>query len=111
MGLKTKNYEVKSMGITLPEAYAIIRETATSGANGYAKFAIHTTRELASNKTIKPFEEIRVDFVVNRNANDRETAYAIAKGQKEELHYNEETQKVEKIVKNMPFYGWEDDIV
>ena len=111
MGLKTTNYEVKSMGVTLPEAYAIIRETKTSGDSGFAMIAVHTTRELAANKSIKPFEEVRIDFTVDRNANDRETAYTVAKGQKTFKKFNAETKQMEDAIVNMPFYGWEDDIV
>lgn len=111
MGLKTKNYEVKEMGIVLPEAYAIIRETVTSGNKGYAKIAVHTTRELAESKSIRPYEEIRIDFTVDRNANDRATAYAVAKGQKVGTQFNRQTKKREEVIENMPFYGWEDDIV
>ena len=66
---------------------------------------------MAANKNIKPFEEIRVDFDVDRNANDRETAYNVAKGQRVRKKFNEKTKKLEDVVENMPFYGWEDDIV
>ena len=111
MGFKTKNYEVKSMGVVLPEAYAIIRETATNGVKGYAKFAIHSTRELAENKFVKPYEEIRVDFDVNRNENDRITAYKVAKSIVTKKECNLKTGSIEEVQEPMPFYGWEDDIV
>ena len=111
MGLKTKNYEVKEMGVVLPEAYAIIRETVTCGDKGFVKIAVHITRELAADKKVKPFEEVRVDFTVDRNANDRETAYKVAKGQRVRKEFNHGTKRLEDVVENMPFYGWEDDIV
>lgn len=111
MGFKTKNYEVKSMGVVLPEAYAIIRETATNGVKGYAKLAIHSTREMASNKNIKPYEEIRIDFTVNRNENDRITAYKAAKSSILSSILNEHTGVYEDAIIDMPFKNWEDDIV
>jgi hypothetical protein len=66
---------------------------------------------LAANKSIRPYEEIRIDFTVDRNSNDRAVVYALAKGQKVRKKFNRETKKIEEVVENMPFYGWEDDIV
>lgn len=111
MGLKTTNYKVKDMEVVLPEAYAIIRETVTNGNKGYAKIAVHTSRELAENKFVKPYEEIRVDFDVDRNENDRITAYKVAKSIVTKKKHNLKTGSIEEIEEPMPFYGWEDDIV
>ena len=114
MGLKTTNYEVKSMGITLPEAYAIVKDLTTKGNSGFAIIAVQSSRENA-NKVVKgemkALEEVRIDFNVTRETNDRITAYEKAKSQKIVRQWNEETRTMEDVVVSMPFYGWEDDIV
>lgn len=91
MGLKISNYEVKSMGVTLPEAYAIIKNIEIRGDKGSAMFAVQTTRERAL--TMAPIKSVRVEFEVDRTTNAYVTAYqtAIAEGGK--------------------FEGWEGDIV
>ena len=114
MGLKTKNYEVKKLGITLPEAYAIVKDLTVRGKSGYAVIAVQSSRENAEkvvDGTMSALEEHRIDFTVNRDENDRATAYAKAKSQKEVTQFNEETMKLETVTVNEPFYGWEDDIV
>ena len=109
MGLITTNYEVKSRQKILPTAYAVIRETKTKGNSGYAIFAVDETRERAANVNIIPAETVRVDFIVDRNCNDRETAYLKAKSQVEVDDYDEQTGMPIKVLKSMPFYGWIDD--
>lgn len=111
MGLKTKNYTVKAMKTVLPEAYAVIRQTSVVGNKGRAIFAVHINRELASDMQVKPFEEVTITFDINRNENDRVTAYNVAKGERLEDQYNENTGVFEKALVKMPFYGWKDDIV
>ena len=114
MGLKTKNYEVKKLGITLPEAYAIVKDLTVRGKSGYAVIAVQSSRENAEkvvDGTMSALEEHRIDFTVNRDENDRATAYAKAKGQREVTRFNEGTNRMETVTVNEPFYGWEDDIV
>ena len=109
MGLKTTNYEVKNLGIVLPEAHAIIKDLMVKGQNGYAIFAIQSSRENAEKVVagdLSALEEVRVDFDVNRDANDRATAYEKAKGQTVKLSVD-----MKEILVNEPFYGWQDDIV
>ena len=113
MGLKTKNYVAKKLGMTLPEAYAIVKDLTVKGTSGYAIIAVQTSRENAD-KVIKgelnALEEVRVDFIVNRDDNDRATAYVAAKSQKTNKRWNPETKQMEDVTVNMPFYGWKDDI-
>ena len=109
MGLKTTNYEVKELGITLPVAYAYIRKLHIDGSNGVAEFVVQSTRETA--QALYPIKTIKVDFTVNRNENPYITAYQKAKGQREILQLNEEANKMEKVLVGEVFYGWEDDIV
>lgn len=108
MGFKKTNYEVKKLGITLPEAYAIIRNLKIDGENGYAEIVVQSTRE--TTKMFTPFEVVRVDFKVNRKENPFVTAYNAAKAQKTVKMFNTETHQAEDKVVNMPFYDWTDDI-
>ena len=108
MGFKTNNYEVKKLGIVLPEAYAIISRLTVSGNSGFAEFAIQSTRD--NSLKLQPIETVRVDFKVDRNESPYITAYRQAKAQKEGVRYNYETHKEEKVLINEPFYGWSDDI-
>lgn len=111
MGLKTTNYEVKSMKETLATAYAYIRKIKVDEyGNGVAAIAVHRTRELAKDPTVTPYELKEIQFVCDRNANDRATAYAKAKSQREGKRWNAETKKSEPVLINEHFYGWEDDI-
>lgn len=91
MGVKTKNYEAKSMGITLPEAYAIIQGIQIERNSAVATFAIQCTRDNALGKT--PIEVKKMHFAVNRNENPFVTAYKLAKAE------------------GGIFAGWQDDII
>ena len=114
MGLKTTNYEIKKTGITLPQAYAIVKDLTVKGTSGFAIIAVQSSRENCE-KVVKgkmqALEEVRIDFTVNRDTNDRATAYEKAKGQREVRQWNEETQQAETVLVNEPFYGWDNDIV
>lgn len=108
MGFKTKNFEVKKLGIVLPEAYAIISHLAVSGTSGYAEFAIQSSRD--NSLKLQPIETVRIDFKVDRNESPYVTAYRKAKSQKEVKRFNQETKEMETVLVGEPFYGWEDDI-
>lgn len=109
MGLKTTNYEVKKLGITLPIAYAKIENLVIRGKYARADFVIQTDRNATESKA--PIERVSVEFALNRNESPFVTAYNTAKMSYEDNAINEETGKVEKVVKYNPFYGWVDDIV
>jgi hypothetical protein len=108
MGLKTTNYEIKKLGVTLPNAYAMVKKLMIDGTSGYAEFVIQSTRDKSVN--LSPIDTVRVDFVVDRNESPYVTAYRVAKGQKIVKQLNRETHEYEDTVVNMPFHGWEDDI-
>lgn len=114
MGLKTTNYEVKKLGITLPEAYAIVKDLTVRGKSGVAIIAVQSSRENCEKVVegkMQALEEVRIDFTVNRDANDRVTAYEKAKSQQEGKRWNAEMKKSEPVLINEPFYGWDNDIV
>lgn len=108
MALKTKNYEVKNLGIIIPEAYAIIKDIRISGEYGTARIVIQQTRELALEKA--PLEQVDIGFVVNRNENPYATAYLEAKKDiKKEVELP--NGEVRIITIKGQFADWEDDIV
>lgn len=109
MGLKKTNYEIKELGITLPEAYAMVKDLEIKGTEAVAKIAVQQSRDFAMSKT--PIASATVRFTVNRNENPYETAYKIAKGTTTARRYNPKTKLVELAEVPMPFNGWEDDIV
>ena len=109
MGLKTNNYEVKKLGITLPEAYAIISHLTVSGDSGYAEFAIQSTRD--NSLKLQPIEIVRVDFKVDRNESPYITAYRQAKAQREINRFNQDTEQMEPVFIPGFFSNWDNDIV
>ena len=90
MGLKTANYNVSSLGVTLDAAYAIISDLyVDKQGNGKAVFEIQQSRENAIG--LSPLESIDVNFTADKTGAIYTQAYAAGKTQK--------------------FAGWQDDIV
>lgn len=107
MALKTTNYEVKDLGLTLTTAYAIIHRLEVDGENGRAEFYIQNSpRENALN--LKPLERKIVSFKVNRAESPFTTAYNTAKGTTTVKQFNTETRQYEEVEKGNIFYGWDD---
>lgn len=110
MGLKTKNYVSKTTGITLPTAYAKIKDLVLNGNNGRAIFAIHSTRE-AMDK-FAPVDKVEVHFAWDRKKDIAETAYEAAKKETRTVEeYNPETGEVVTKTEYGTLYGWDNDIV
>lgn len=109
MGLKKLNYEIKEMGIILPEAYAIIKNLTIKGSKAKAEFVVQASRESAIN--LKPLETKTLHFTVDRNSNPYETAYTESKKQVMGQKYNVETATFEECLENGVFTDWQDDIV
>ena len=130
MALKKTNYELKELGIVLPEAYAFIHriecdrctETVTEEVNGevsshqvdkfkgVAEFYVQNApRENAMG--LKPFERHVVHFTCNANENPVAAAYIEAKGTHIVAEYNSTTNQYVEVEKPNIFNGWEDDIV
>lgn len=109
MGLKTTNYTVKDLGITLPNAYALLKEIKVQNDWVTAIFVIQSDRETATD--LKPIEVVQVRFEFVRNENPVETAYKLVKGTITDYVFNEETGVHEPTEVEMPLCGWEDDIV
>lgn len=109
MGLKTTNYEVKSTGAVLPNAYAIIDKIANEKNSVTVQFGIYASREKSNEYS--PEETKQIHFVWDRKSDIAKTAYELAKGQEIIEEENPETGKVETITVNGILYGWDDDIV
>lgn len=110
MALKKSNYYVKSLGMTLPQAVALITTCKSDRENGTATIGVFASRENALNKDIQPFETVTVGFKVDRTENDRATAYHTAKTPKSYEWVNANGEKRFETI-HAPFEGWEDDIV
>lgn len=108
MGLKTTNYKVEKLGVTLPNAYAMIKDLDIKGENATAIFTIQTSREHAVGK--QPIDTKKFTFKVRRNENPYETAYKLVKAQVKYAYKDWDGTPKEKITNGI-FYGWEDDIV
>ena len=107
MGLKWSNFRIEELNLTLPEAYAVVKNLTVNGDRGTAIIAIQQSRELALNK--KAFIEVPVKFTVDRNENPYETAYKIAKRNKKELVKNQATGRSEIVEVPSLFSDWKDD--
>ena len=107
MGLKTNNYTIRDLGITLPTAYALLGELKIVKSRVTAVFFIQTDREKA--KTLNPIKKLTVSFEFNRNENPVESAYNLIKGKTFVDDIDTETGELVKVEKEMPLYGWEDD--
>ena len=96
MGLYKKNYEVKDLGITLPEAFAIVRKIDRQGDKGMAELWVHSSRENA--KTLQFLERKLVPFKCNDRDNPYETAYTTAVTPEERKRYTYKTERVKEWV-------------
>lgn len=96
MGLYKKNYEVKDLGITLPEAFAIIRKIDRQGDKGMAELWVHSSRENA--KTLQFLERKLVPFKCNDGDNPYEAAYTAASTPEERTRYTYKTELVKEWV-------------
>lgn len=102
MGLKKQNYTIKTNGITLPEAHAVVKNLQIFGERGRAEIYVQASRDNAIN--LAPLEVVTIMFDVNRNESPFVTAYNKAKSIVAiDNEYHEPVQH------EMPFYGWEDD--
>ena len=89
MGLKTTNYTIESLGITVPEAYAKIKNLSVNEDGvAMAQFYIQQSRE---DMNLNPFRVINFRTEVNKDLPIFSQVYVASK---EEV-----------------FTGWEDDIV
>ena len=109
MGAMIENYKVEKLGITLPNAYAILKDLTIKGDSVTAHFAIQSTRENA--RHLQPLEVKTEHFKWDRKTDIAKMAYEKAKGQTTQKDYDYvECKEVETIV-NGCLYGWKDDYV
>lgn len=103
MGLYKKNYEVKDLGITLPEAFAIVRKIDRQGDKGMAELWVHSSRENA--KTLQFLERKLVPFKCNDRDNPYEAAYTAAVTPEERTRWIPE-----KVIKKIIVDGKEKEV-
>jgi hypothetical protein len=109
--LKTNNYVSKSTGITLPTAYAVLGDLVINRKtnNARAVFLVQANRENAM--TLKPLDEVKVEFVWDRKTDPAKMAYETAKAETREIEkYNEKGEPYTEVEYGT-LYGWQDDIV
>lgn len=111
MGLKTTNYKSKSMGITLPEAYAVLTNLIVETDNSArAIFAIQSSRE--ATKEFKAIDKVEVRFTWDRKTDPAKMAYETAKTEIKTIEkFNEETGETVSIAENGVLFGWQNDFV
>lgn len=111
MALKTTNYVSKSMGITLPIAYAVLKNLIIETNNrARAIFAIQTSREAA--QQYNAIDEVEVHFVWDRKTDAAKMSYETAKTQTKEVEkYNPETGEMVTGMEYGTLYGWQDAFV
>lgn len=110
MGLIKENYVSKSTGLTLPTAYAKIKDLVLNGNKGRAIFAIQANRENIDK--FAPIDKVEVHFEWDRKADIAKTAYEAAKNEKRTVEkYNPETGKPYTETEYGTLYGWDNDIV
>lgn len=112
--LKTNNYVVKSYNLTLPTAYAAVRDVDTRLERTSARIGIFKSREDALNPAVKPFEAITVVFDTARDSdkNVHTLAYEAAKKAVVAVQkYDPETGAPINMGEKRIFEDWTDDIV
>ena len=111
MGLKTTNYVSKSTGITLANAYAVLKNLIIESDNrARAIFAVQASRENA--EQFKPIDKVEVRFTWDRKTDPAKAAYEAAKAQMRDVERYDETEKKVVIEKEYgTLYGWQDDYV
>lgn len=111
MGLKTENYVSKSTGITLPKAYAVLKNLVIETDNrARAIFAVQASRENA--QSYKAIDKVEVRFTWDRKTDPAKQAYETAKAETSTFEkYDEEKKEVVEVVEYGTLYGWKNDIV
>lgn len=104
MGLTKNNYYSKNTGVTLPTAYAILKDLVLNGNRARAIFVIQSSRE--NTTLLKPIDKVEIYFDWDRKSDLVKMAYEKAKTQKLEVIDGELI-----IEKYGMLYGWYDDIV
>ena len=106
MGLIKTNYVSKNTGITLPTAYAVLKDLSLEGENARATFVIQSSRE--ATQSLTPIDKVTIPFKWDRKTDLAKMAYQKAKTQK--FTYTDYKTKANFDVEGT-LYGWNDDIV
>lgn len=105
MGLIKNNYYSENTGVTLPTAYAILKDLVLNGNRARAIFVIQSSRE--NTTLLKPIDKVEIYFDWDRKSDLAKMAYETAKSQKEEIYDgNLLIETIEGVL-----YGWQDNKV
>ena len=112
MGLFKNNYNSKSLGVTLPTAYAVLNELVLKGNNCRAIFVIQKDRN--STTSLKPVDKVEISFVWDRKTDLAKMAYEKSKTQKIKTYDYEKINEQgypQEIETDGVLNGWFDDYV
>ena len=110
MGLITENYVSKSTGITLPKAYAVLKNLIIETDNrARAIFAVQASRENA--ETYNALDKVEVRFTWDRKTDPAKSAYETAKTETRTVEVYDENGKPTTKTEYGTLYGWQNDIV
>lgn len=111
MGLKTTSYISKSLGVTLPTAYAVLSTLIVEKDNRVrAIFSIQNTRE--NTQVLAPIDKVEVNFVWDRKTDLAKMAYETARNEVKTIEYLDEASG--HIITKQELgtlYGWKSDIL
>lgn len=110
MGLKTNNYVSKTLGVTLPTAYAVLSTLIVEKDNRVrAIFSIQNTRE--NTQVLASIDKVEINFIWDRLSNPVEKAYELARTEIKEVETFNDKGEVVIEKANGVLYGWDNDIV
>ncbi len=109
MGLIKDNYYSKSTGLTLPNAYAVIKDIVLNGNKGRAIFVIQSSR--TATQDFRPIDKVEIPFTWDRKTDIARVAYETAKTQLIREYTEDEDGNIVEVNKQGVLYGWQDDIV
>ena len=112
MGFSKKDYEIEKKGISLSEAYAVVKNITINGEHVKAEFAINISRNNAL--LCEPIDVKTISLKYDRTKDILPQIYAAAKTDKTvkvtEIGEDGKPYIVDKTIKS-PFSDWQDDII
>lgn len=110
MGLKTNNYQSKSLGVLLPSAYAkLTMLNVYSDDTVRAIFTIQQTREAI--EKLSAVDKVEITFVWDRVTDVAKMAYEIARNEIKTISITNDDGTEAEIKVPGTLYGWQNDII
>lgn len=112
MGFQKNDYQIQKKGISLSQAYAVVKNITINGEHVKAEFAINVSRNNALN--CEPIDVKTISLKYDRAKDLLPQIYAAAKTDKTvkdfEIGEDGKPHIVDKTIK-APFSDWDDDII